>query len=81
MRRVAVDRVIENLVVALVDSVDAVAMMNIEIDNGDSLNLRLLQSVMGSDRDIRKQAKSHPCITNGMVSRGTSENKGGIMGR
>jgi hypothetical protein len=59
-------------------SLGAVAVVNIPVEDGYPLNPGLLDGVMGRDRRIGQQAKAHAAIADGMVPRRPSQNKGGL---
>lgn len=53
------------------DILGAVAMMDIEIDDRDPLEIVLQQGPVGADRDVIEQAEPHCLGTFGMVTGGT----------
>ena len=58
------------------DSLCAIAMMDIEIDDRDPLSSMTSARIERRDRDIRKEAKAHRAIGLGIVPRRTDLTKG-----
>jgi hypothetical protein len=61
-------RSVKHILVGPENLLRAIAMMDIEIDDGDALGAMFCAGVMSRNRDVVEQTEAHGCVAFGMVT-------------